>query len=591
MSNILLPRLLNPTTMQEAERLNPSGLSINLTQNPVSTADMTIEMQDAVIPMRSWIELFTRHGSCGIFRVSQSEMAYDTDEQRMTLEHGLCSLADTIMEGDEEEEKTPSQWLAAFVAKQTAKAGNTKLWSVGTVSPTSSVYLTPGNSTLLDLLTQMMEQLPDYIITTDQSSLPWKINIVAKSTTVQAEGRLSRNLTSARVSYDDSDLCTRVYAYGLPNGYHDADTVSTYGVVEQYMPIDEQTEEAEAIRFANQYLRKRKEPSVSIELDAVDLAAATGESLDAFTIGKKFRLALPAYGVTIEEWITGIDYADVYGDPDHVTVTLANEVADLSQRMAKAEATANSADSRSKGNSSSARRNAGGIAQNVERLEHHDKYITVLEDEDIAVWRETSATVEVGDAYAAMKTMVYDDTYGAYIDKNDFVNRLRTAGIEVDGKKSLVEILATEQVTTTKGIEDNAASISANAGEIALRVRKDGVIAAINLTSETATIQASKINLEGYVTASQLSTTIANLDWTNNETMIVSRSFTISSGASVSIMGHSVEWDSIDVATGLNKSTLSNVALCDSSYNVFARVELHYGSSLDTTTIHFLGYH
>ena len=586
MSNVLMPRLLNPATMQETKRLNPSGLSINLTQDPVSTADMTIEMQDAVIPMRSWIELFTIHGSVGIFRVSQSEMSYDSDEQRMTLEHGLCSLNDTILRGDEEEGKTPREWLTELLSKQT-------LWSVGTVAASDTVYLTPGDSTALDLLTEMMDQLSDYIITTDQSSLPWRLNIVAKSSTVQAEGRLSRNLTSARVSYDDSDLCTRVYAYGLPNEYLDADTVSTYGVVEQYMPIDEQSEEEEALRFARQWLKKRKEPSISIELDAVDLSQATGESLDSFTIGKKFRLALPAYGVTVEEWITAIDYADVYGEPEHVTLTLANEVADLSQRMAKAQATANSADSRSKGNSSSARRNAGGIAQNVERLEHHDKYITVLEDEDIAVWRETSATVEVGDAYAAMKTMVYDDTYGAYIDKNDFVNRLRTAGIEVDAKKSLVEILATEQVTTTQGISSNSAAIQVNAQGISTKVEKNGVISAINQSAEAVTIQASKINLDGYVTTSSIKTVLANAGALDASQLTVgSGGFTCNSY--VRILSHNVSWKETDIVKSISVNTDSqdNIAITYDGSTVAGGRSFNYVRSVSksTDTIHYLGY-
>lgn len=50
------------------------------------------------------------------------------------------------------------------------------------------------------------------------------------------------------------------------------------------------------------------------------------------------------------------------------------------------------------------------------------------------------------------------------------------------------------------------------AGQIEMKVSTDGVIAAINLSSEGITIDASKINLKGYVTASQLSAEIASIN-------------------------------------------------------------------------------
>lgn len=49
-------------------------------------------------------------------------------------------------------------------------------------------------------------------------------------------------------------------------------------------------------------------------------------------------------------------------------------------------------------------------------------------------------------------------------------------------------------------------SISQNADNIALKVSKDGIISAINQSAESVTIDASKINLSGYVTVTDLST-------------------------------------------------------------------------------------
>lgn len=49
-------------------------------------------------------------------------------------------------------------------------------------------------------------------------------------------------------------------------------------------------------------------------------------------------------------------------------------------------------------------------------------------------------------------------------------------------------------------------NILQQAGEIALKVSKDGIVSAINQTAETIKISASKINLDGYVTFTSLST-------------------------------------------------------------------------------------
>lgn len=573
---VSLPRLLSGT-LEEAARLNPASLSISLTQAPVSVADMMIELSDTPIPMRSWVELFTIHGSAGIFRVSQSDADYGRGEQRLALEHGLCALGDAVLSGDEEEGKTPAEWLDTLLSKQTAKKGDDALWARGTVSATDIVYITPSGGTLLDLLIVMMEQLPDYVLTTDQTSFPWKINIVERSTEVQAEGRLSRNLTSVRVSYDDSDLCTRVYANGLSGGYLDADTASIYGVVEQVLYLDESTTHDQALPIAERYLQKRKEPAISVELDAVDLSQATNENWDAFTLGKKFRLVLPSYGVIVEQWITGITYNDVYGDPEHVTLTLANEVADLAQRLAKVDAIAVEADAKSDENSSDIDDANRIIMIHDTKMEKTDSYLKLLDDEQITVWRDTSSIVEVGDAWAAMKAQV-TDTYGNIFTKDDIVQKMREAGVQVDATKSLVEIYATEQVKTSKGVSENAASIRTNADNIELKVSKDGVISAIRQSAEKVKIQASKIELDGYVEG-----ILADIDYISVGQLAVGNSG-FSCSSYVTLFGYNAEWKSSQVVYSYSTSKKYHFQLTDGTSAYLSPV-----IDCSTRTLHYLG--
>lgn len=60
------------------------------------------------------------------------------------------------------------------------------------------------------------------------------------------------------------------------------------------------------------------------------------------------------------------------------------------------------------------------------------------------------------------------------------------------------------------GRVDSANSlISQQASEILLRVRKDGVISSINQTAESIRIEASKINLVGAVTISDLNSSVS----------------------------------------------------------------------------------
>lgn len=69
--------------------------------------------------------------------------------------------------------------------------------------------------------------------------------------------------------------------------------------------------------------------------------------------------------------------------------------------------------------------------------------------------------------------------------------------------------IRSEVSNTAAGLQS---SITQNANQIELKVSKNGVISSINQTHESVTINASRINLTGYVTASQLSTVSGRID-------------------------------------------------------------------------------
>ena len=104
--------------------------------------------------------------------------------------------------------------------------------------------------------------------------------------------------------------------------------------------------------------------------------------------------------------------------------------------------------------------------------------------------------------------------------KSDYVARIKVASDKIDtsvaAAKSTI-YTSIEQTASQIRIEarnaksDYYAKIQVNSDNISTKVSKNGVISSINQSAEAITIQASKINLSGYVSATGLATAIANL--------------------------------------------------------------------------------
>lgn len=137
---------------------------------------------------------------------------------------------------------------------------------------------------------------------------------------------------------------------------------------------------------------------------------------------------------------------------------------------------------------------------------------------------------------------------------------IRWAEIKVDKANAQI-MLSAGEIDNLKG-RTSAAEIAINGAkaEIALKVSKDGVVSAINQTPETVKIQASKIDLSGYVTADQFSTEIANIgkQWSakvSTAELEVSNSFTF--------QGYAIGRRSKSVQTSLPDFTTATVTLAN----------------------------
>lgn len=324
-----LPRLLD-ANLREVRRLHPYAESINEKIVPLSYATLDIS-KDESVPNRSFIELFTPYGSAGVYRARLPKEDCVNNTISLQLEHSVAEIGDYLITDAINEELSVTN---AFRKAFSYYRGNR--WKLGSINVGNIVLLNVDYENVLETLIGILDQVPQYYMTFDFSTIPWTLNISQKTTIVTAEGRITRNITSAIVNRDDKDLCTRAYVRGLPKpvgreddenavGYIDADTIGIYGLVEREVSSGSDLTEEQARRVAENYLSTHKYPKLSIEIDGIDLSSITGETLDKFEIGKRFRLAVPDNEIVLDDVISAVSWFDAYNNPEVVRIVVGQE--------------------------------------------------------------------------------------------------------------------------------------------------------------------------------------------------------------------------------------------------------------------------
>lgn len=570
-----LARVLD-SNMNELRRLHPTQQSVDDRVTPLSTASLTLpEGEHAAFG--EWVEVFTQNGSAGVYRVSGASETY-TDKASVELEHGICALGDAIIPGKGTISGTLSEVLSAMLGYQVVTAGGAPLWALGSVATNAQASIDHDST---NLLSAVLAVVPDgYMLTFDQSALPWRIGVSAMETMPSCEGRLSRNLRSVTVTVDEEDFCTRIYCNMLPApGYMDGPTVGTWGIKAKTITAQENVTQESLTAYITQYLEDHKNPRVSIECDAEDLSAITGETIDRLEKGRLFRLALPDYGVAMEERILAVHTGSAYDEPERVRLTLANSIRDTADTLVYIEnsVTGGAASSSARGGYVRGGGGGSGISQAsvLDMLKKTETYITA----DEAWTREAGIRIESNTAemYATKKAIVGDwtgdvETIDALIQASTDNGGL--VAMLVGRKNSAEEVNAAISATAAGGglitlkasqtdldamgnrVSSAEASIKVNSDSIELKVSKDGVISAINQTAESIKISASKIELSGYVTASEFSSLKADLANVTSGTVQASHLYTqnLTATNTVRLAGHTCNWSSLEVCTRVHYS-------------------------------------
>ena len=505
------PRLLD-RNLQEVARLRPSALSAVNNLSPISTATMEIPEGEPSVGVHDFVEVFGPDGSLGVFRVASARTSY-RNSQQLSLEHALCTLEDDLTPGstrDEENdvvdfkiEGTLSQIVASILGYQ-----STTRWVVGSIDDTeSTLSLTVDRETLLDALISTLDLVEGYGIFPDTSVTPWRVNVKKLEATPSSECRMTRNAPGVTIAYEDSDLVTRVYHPALPGGHLDADTISTWGVIAQEIPVQDDAVPEEVLEYAQKFLADRKNPRVSVEIDGLYLSQITGEPLDAFKPGQLCRVALPDYGVAVNERIVSVHFTDLANMPEQVTISLSTSPRTLSRDLAsiKRETDSTSRTSRSYGTSIRAINND---------LKEKNTLIAELENEIIlrATVEQLEATNKrVSEAEISIDGLEAEIKLKASVEYVDAVERRVTqAEIDINGDEATIGLKAQVEEDRKK-ISSAEIAIDGINATLDLKVEKNGVISAINMSPEEITIQAAKINLSGYVTASRFNAEFADI--------------------------------------------------------------------------------
>lgn len=391
-------RVKNPilldANLNDREMLRPTKGSLSLRLCDVSECSLTLPLDSPNVAMHAWIKVFNQNGFVGIYRRTSNSRIIPNDQSE-TFRHGIDILQDSIWNAETDFEGTKTQYLTALLNQQTNLINGVKPWVLGTCADTSTIKKSIKYNNLMDLFHDLEDEGGDYYFSYDQTSFPWTVSYLARSSAVANEFRLKRNMEKCRISENDSELCTRLVLEvnammadqsldGVDQNkatvrtYNNTAAQAIYGIIVKTEDIDTTDSVPngpfpEADAFAAKYLADRAAPIVTVQIDGLELYRQTGDTWDEAQLGTLCRAAIPDYDTFISQRLVGVSYPDLFGVPSRITLTLSNatpktlrEQSNLSRSVATAEKTAVRA--------------GGGGRSNAREIESFDQHFKITDD-------------------------------------------------------------------------------------------------------------------------------------------------------------------------------------------------------------------
>ena len=484
--------------------------ALNLSERQ-STATITIGSETSEIAVGDWLRDDDGPGAGIIWRVKTIDTDYATNTRTLNCEHLIQSLRDRIMfgtvtPGDMAGKKGATSCTATqavtYILKQSPD------WTLGTMGFSKSAPYNFNGDDLYSALETVSSSLLSAWWSYDFSSYPFKVSIKPQSTEVACEMRMDRNIRTMKRTVDRTRMFTRFYPIGKNNlsikNKYVSKNENLYGVVSKVETDGNKATEAELTAWANEKLNNHAEPIVTVSISGLELSEATGEELDRLTLGTVCRVPLQEYDTIITERITRLSWADKISDRMNVTITLANQVEDVATII-------------------NSMKSSGGGASRAAAKKN---------EEDHAWFVDT--TDHVG--------MVAEAVAGEGADRD----WSRVAEVMVDGQG------IHQRVTKVQNdVVEAQASIDVLDDQIDLKVSKNGVIAAINLSPEQGVqIQATKVDLGNYATVGELNAAVADINdiKAGKFTGVSIQCFTIAVGSSyMTLGGHTISMQTYNI--------------------------------------------
>lgn len=285
----------------------------------------------------------------------------------------------------------------------------------------------------------------------------------------------------------------------------DAEAMAIYGRVEDVYTNQYQDDPAKLLRETWEQLKKVCRPIVTATATVQDMEFVPGYEHQQVRLWDTVAI-VRRDGAALESTVTGIerDYVHPWltklktGDEDHDEPSLAREIA-------KASASMEQLSNRVGGHGAGISENSQFIVENQEIIRLH----TIKINENGTKIQETE--IRMADAEISLNAQEKVLTSQG--------ERLSQAEVDINGAKAEIALKANQTTVDALGTRVSSAEVRISGAEaqIELKVNRDGVISAINLTPEEVKIQAAKINLEGYVTATQLEAELENIELSFNE--------------------------------------------------------------------------
>ena len=582
--------LLNGHTLTPTQIFAPESMSLSLTENAISTASLTLGPDAPELKIDDWLLDNVEPGKGIVWRVKALDTVFETHTRTVQLEHVLATLRDALLFGEITTKAMAGSNTSNVSAERALRyvLGRQSIWALGAFEFSRSLPYSFNNQTIYNALETICSTLDGWRWEYDLSALPFKLHIRKQRSDLGGEIRMGRNLLTLKRTVDRTSMYTRFYPVGARNMHIDGSYVSRneslYGVVSK-TETDQSISNKNLLRaWAEDRLSRHCEPNVTVSISALELAEATGETLDRFTLGYPCRVPLPEYNTTILERVTRLNWSDKLREPERVTVTLANQANDVTTIIKQL--------------SSSGGRNSGGSAKTQEEdhawiVDTSDHVGLVAEaiigkDGETVDWSRVSSIIVDGEGIHQQVVKTQGDLVvtNTRIDMNERAITLEatraataesklTASIKVESNRITSEVTnrqnadntlssritqtanAISSEVTARTNADTALSsrITQNTNEISaevtnrqaadtalsgrITVNSDKVSLVVKETSATGSyeidsasivlginsqsgsyvkIQAAKINLSGYVTATELNATNATIQNLTNGT-------------------------------------------------------------------------